>query len=93
MTENAKGHEVLYWEHEGNRAILKGKMKLVSYYSENRQQKVSKGERTGKWELYDLENDRSELNNLADDHPKIVNQLKSLYETWSDRVGVVPWER
>jgi arylsulfatase len=88
-----KGHDVLYWEHEGNRAVLKGNMKLVSFYSENRQQKVSRGERTGKWELYDLESDRSELNDLAEVHPEIVNRLKSLYEIWSDRVGVVPWEQ
>ena len=43
----------IYWEHEGNRAIRIGKWKLVA-----------KGA-NGAWELYDLDADRSELNNLA----------------------------
>ena len=66
--------------------------KLVSFFSENRQQKVGRGERTGKWELYDLLNDRTELNDLTNDHPEIVNELKSLYSEWSTNVGIVPWE-
>jgi arylsulfatase len=88
-----EGHNALYWEHEGNRAIRKGNMKLVSYFSENRQQKVGRGKRTGEWELYDLENDRTELNNLAADQPETVNELKRQYQMWSKKVGVVPWEQ
>jgi arylsulfatase A-like enzyme len=90
--EQRNGHEEIYWEHEGNRAIRKGNMKLVSYYSENRQNKVSRGKRTGAWELYDLENDRTELHNLAEERPELVDELKSLHQEWSNRVGVIPWE-
>jgi arylsulfatase len=86
------GHETLYWEHEGSRAVLKDNFKLVSFFSENRQQKVGRGERTGKWELYNLINDRTELHDLAEDHPDIVKELESLYSEWSTRVGVVPWD-
>jgi arylsulfatase len=56
-------------------AVRHGKWKLVA-------------EKRRRWELYDLERDRSEVNNLADTHPEIVEKLKSKYEEWAQRVGV-----
>jgi arylsulfatase len=73
-----RGHEAIYWEHEGNRAVRQGKWKLVSAHK-------------GPWELYDLEADRTELNNLAEEHTQKVKQLKELYERWAKRCGVQPW--
>jgi arylsulfatase len=70
--------EAIYWEHEGNRAVRQGKWKLVSRHP-------------GEWELYDLEADRTELNDLAQKHPAKLAQLKSLYESWAKRCGVRPW--
>jgi arylsulfatase len=71
-------HEALFWEHEGNRAVRKGKWKLVSEFP-------------GTWELYDMETDRTELNNLATDNPELVTELVDLYNDWALRCNVVPW--
>ena len=73
-----QGHEAIYWEHEGNRAIRQGKWKLVAAHGQA-------------WELYDLEADRTELNNLANKYPERVDQLKAMYQGWAQRCGVLPW--
>jgi arylsulfatase A-like enzyme len=71
--------EVLYWEHEGNRAVRQGRWKLVSKHP-------------GDWELYDMECDRSELHDLAARHPDLVAGMAALYEAWARRCNVLPWE-
>jgi arylsulfatase len=70
------------WEHEGNRAIRKGKWKLVTL-----------GSAFDAWELYDIEADRTESHNLAKDHPEIVKDLATEYDKWAQRCGVVPWSK
>jgi arylsulfatase A-like enzyme len=73
-----EGHEAIYWEHEGNRAVRQGKWKIVAAHGKP-------------WELYDLETDRTELNNLAEKHPGKIEQLKTLYRSWAKRSGVLSW--
>jgi arylsulfatase len=43
------------------------------------------------WELYDMETDRVELNNLAAAKPQKVKELDAKYEAWAHRAGVKPW--
>lgn len=69
----------LVWEHEGNRAIRDGKWKLVA--------KGSKG----KWELYDLEADRSEMNDLSQQYPDRVEAMAKQWNDWAVRAKVLPW--
>ncbi len=69
----------LFWEHTGNAAIRLGRWKLVREYP-------------SAWELYDLETDRTELNDLAAVHPEIVADLSARWQEWMNRVGVLPWE-
>jgi arylsulfatase len=69
---------VQYFEHEGNRAVRDGKWKIVA-----------EGE-DSPWELYDMEADRTEMNNLAGKHPDIVMRMDRLYRTWAVRTKVLP---
>ena len=58
--------------------IRDGKWKLVRYFN-------------NPWELYDIEQDRSESHNLAEQNPEIVKQLGTFYDKWATRVGCLPW--
>ncbi len=75
------GHDALFFEHEGHRAVRQGEWKLVSEYPQN------------KWELYNLHKDRTELHNLVDKEPDKVQELETLYLKWADRAGVIPFEK
>ncbi|MDR8392411.1 arylsulfatase [Aliifodinibius sp. S!AR15-10] len=85
-------HAPMHWEHEGNRAVRDGRWKLTSYYSDANQHGVGHGERTGRWELYDLKADRTELKNVIDEYPKVARQMIDSYDRWANRVGVLDWE-
>ena len=69
----------LYWEHEGNRAVRHGDWKLVA--------KSLKG----KWELYNIPADRTEMHNLATTHPDRVATMSAQYKTWAKERGIVPF--
>ena len=43
------------------------------------------------WELYDMAEDRSELNDLSKKMPSKAKELSLLYEAWAKRVGALPW--
>ena len=72
--EEQKQHEYLYWEfHErnGSQAIRMGKWKAVKI-------KVKKKPDV-KMELYDLEADPAETNNIAEENPEIVQKIECLF--------------
>ena len=70
--------DALYWEHEGNAAVSVGDWKLAR-----------KG-RQGAWELYDLKQDRTELNNLAAAQPERAKELQGKWMEWAKRANVIP---
>ncbi|MBL8235858.1 MAG: arylsulfatase [Bryobacterales bacterium] len=72
-------HEAIYWEHEGNQAIRMANWKLVKRHG-------------AEWELYDLENDRTELNNLAAKDHSRVQMMSAKWQAWADRSNVLPWQ-
>ncbi len=80
-TGTRPGHDAIYWEHEGNRAVRQGKWKLVSRWTPG----------GGQWELYDMEADRTEMNNLAEAEPDRVAEMTRMYQAWAERSEVVPW--
>ena len=69
----------IFWEHEGNRAIRIGKWKLVA-----------KGA-NGAWELYDLNADRSELNDLSEKYPERTREMAERWEAWAIEAKAKPW--
>jgi arylsulfatase len=42
------------------------------------------------WELYDLAVDRTEINNLAAQHPEKVRTLARAWDDWAQRADVLP---
>lgn len=69
---------VLMWEHYGKAAIRKGNQKLVRLGSKS------------SWQLYDLEKDRTELRDLAKEHPETVRELAELWEHEAHRTKIYP---
>ena len=69
----------LFWEHEGSRAVRDGKWKITAMHP------------TGGWELYDIDADRTEQNDLAAKYPDRVKRMASQWEAWAKANGAVPW--
>jgi arylsulfatase A-like enzyme len=78
-SEDLKRAHLLFWEHEGNRAVRDGKWKL------------SYEQRLKVWELYDTDADRTEMHDLAAAQPDRVKSMAAQWDVWAKRVGVVPW--
>jgi arylsulfatase len=73
--------DLLFWEHQGNAAVRDGKWKLVR-----------REDGPGAWELYNLDADRTEMNDLAAAQPERVRALSAEFEAWAARSQVRwPW--
>jgi len=48
------------------------------------------GKRDGEWELYDIEADRAELNNLAVRQPDKARELAARWDEWAKRANALP---
>ncbi len=70
-------HKQLFWEWSGNCAVREGKWKVV-WDSLNRAKK---------WQLYDMEADRTEMNDLAEQNLELVKRLSADYATWAKSLG------
>jgi arylsulfatase len=69
----------IFFEHEGNRAVRDGQWKLVA-----------KGP-AGRWELYDMIADRTEIQDLSASQPERLGRMVRQWEEWAVRAQVVPW--
>jgi len=74
-----QGHDALFWEHEGNRAVRQGEFKLVSRHPD-------------RWEIYNMEDDRTEMKDLSKDRPDLAREMVARYDSWAARCGVLPWD-
>ena len=75
--KDLKRPEPIFWEHESNRAIREGNWKLVAKADQA-------------WELYDMEQDRTEMHNLAAANPAKVKALAAKWDAWAARCDVLP---
>ena len=56
-----------------------------------RRQVEARDEVQGAWELYDIEADRTEQNNLAERRPDVVKDLSARWEAWAKRTHTDQW--
>lgn len=61
--------EPLFWQWQDGKAIRQGKWKLVSDYDKP-------------WELYDMEIDQTETNNVIRKFPEVAKDLQDMWDTW-----------
>jgi arylsulfatase A-like enzyme len=68
------------FDHQGAHAWRKGDWKIV--WSKRMPTEI-------KWELYNIAEDRCELNDLAKKHPERVQEMVDEWTQWATRVGVI----
>lgn len=92
FAQNRLEREAIYWEHEGNRAVRMGKWKLISKADKQQPFIWDKTDilQTSNWELFDMEKDRTEMNNLASVHPDLVRKMSDMWLAWGKRTGIIP---
>lgn len=73
LDETSSIHDTLFWEHEGGRAMRIGDWKISSLPNQA-------------WELFKINEDHTETNNLAAQYPAKVKELAAAWEKQYKRV-------
>lgn len=68
----------IFWMHEGNRAVRSGPWKAVKKFKED-------------WELYNIDDDRTEQHNVIKDRPAVAELLIQQWEDWAATTFVDEW--
>ncbi|NRB48247.1 MAG: arylsulfatase [Saprospiraceae bacterium] len=84
--ETQAGHETLFWEHEGARAVRQGDWKLVA---NNYDILSTSWKKNGQWRLFNLKDDPAELNDVLGENVERAEELKLSYEEWEKSTGVL----
>lgn len=74
------GHEDIYFEFGGCRALRKDDWKVVSFYGKQ-------------WELYNIAEDRTEQNDLAARHPERVAQMSTRWHEMAETTDQLPLKK
>jgi arylsulfatase len=74
--ESMERNRELYWEHFGHQAMRKGKWKIISRAPEF------------DWELFDLSQDPTELQEIGTQYPQVLEAMRNDYANWAQQVGV-----
>lgn len=75
---DATREQPIFWEHEGNAALRLGEWKLVREFGQD-------------WELYNMIEDRTELDDLSSKNAELRARLVGDYERWAQSIGVADW--
>jgi len=82
----------LFFEHQGNRAVRDGRWKLVAKGPPGPwEPSWEPSWEPGPWELYDLQADRTETNDLSEKHPERVEEMTRQWESMARRFKAVLW--
>jgi arylsulfatase len=69
-SEKVERGQALYWQWSKGKAVRDGKWKIVANGLDV------------PWELYDINEDPTETNNLAKMHPEIVERMNNQFISW-----------
>lgn len=72
-----EGHDRLFFEHVGGKALIEDDWKIVSLRKPN-----------DYWRLYNLAEDPTETNNLADKYPKRLDRMVQEWTQWGKEMGL-----
>ena len=79
--KNARAHEYLFNEHFNARYVRSAEWKLVSLSSDTT------------WHLYHVQDDETEINDLAAQHPDKVKELSHKWKEWALQNHVLPKQK
>ena len=89
--DEAIERDAIYFEHGGNRAIIKGNWKLVSKAAPRNWRFIRIDEiPLEDWALYDMEKDRTETRDLANQKPEKVKKMAEMWQLWAERTYTIP---
>lgn len=75
--EQREGHDQIFFEHVGGKAVIEDKWKLVTLREED-----------SPWRLYNLEDDPTETDDRSDEHSYRTAAMKGDWEAWAKGVGL-----
>jgi arylsulfatase len=78
LTGGAPEPREIFFEHEGNKAVIDGEWKLVATYDQS-------------WRLHHLPDDPSELKDLSKVEPERFKAMCVAWADWANRTGVRQW--
>lgn len=84
FSNKLNGRGPIFWEHEANIGMREGKWKLVAKTPEDQDLDVES------LELYNMDEDPTELNNLASSYPEKLDSMYQAWNKWAIKAQVFP---
>ena len=94
FSDQALPERAIYFAHQANRALRMGPWKIVSGAVLHGPYGKWKTFTSMPWELYNIEDDRSELKDLSAQYPEKVRQMAAMWKQWAHATQVypMPWK-